>query len=53
MQAGKTQDTASSDTSDKVSNGVTVKDVNNGDNRTEKESKEQREKRSLSSQMHQ
>lgn len=53
MQAGKTQDTASSDTNEKVSNGVTVKEINNGDNRPEKENKEQREKRNSSNPTHQ
>ncbi|XP_024887298.1 THO complex subunit 2 isoform X7 [Temnothorax curvispinosus] len=48
----KTQDTTNNETSDKVSNGVAVKENNNGDARPEKENKEQREKRSSSNQTH-
>lgn len=53
LQAGKTQDTTNSDTSEKVSNGVVAKEINNGDNRPEKENKEQREKRNASNPTHQ
>lgn len=53
MQAGKTQDATNSDTSEKVSNGVVAKEINNGDNRPEKENKEQREKRNASNPTHQ
>ncbi|XP_011145533.1 THO complex subunit 2 isoform X2 [Harpegnathos saltator] len=51
-KAGKTQDTTNNDTNEKVSNGVTVKEINNGDNRPEKENKEQREKRNSSNPAH-
>ncbi|XP_018300992.1 THO complex subunit 2 [Mycetomoellerius zeteki] len=51
-KAAKTQDTTNNETSEKVSNGITVKENNNGDTRPEKENKEQREKRSSSSQTH-
>ncbi|KAK0079733.1 hypothetical protein PV325_000884 [Microctonus aethiopoides] len=51
-KAGKTQETSSSDSTEKVSNGITPKEVSNGDSRVEKESKEQRDKRTPSSQTH-
>ncbi|XP_011499496.1 PREDICTED: THO complex subunit 2 [Ceratosolen solmsi marchali] len=49
-KAAKSSETTSSESSvDKVSNGVSTKEVNNGDSRSEKESKDQREKRNTSS----
>ncbi|XP_018404813.1 PREDICTED: THO complex subunit 2 isoform X4 [Cyphomyrmex costatus] len=51
-KAAKTQDATNNEPSEKVSNGVTVKENNNGDTRPGKENKEQREKRSSSSQTH-
>ncbi|XP_047355707.1 THO complex subunit 2 isoform X2 [Vespa velutina] len=51
-KAGKTQDASNTDTVDKVSNGITSKDISNGDTRTEKENKDQREKRNTMNQAH-
>lgn len=45
FQAGKSQDTVNNDNADKPTNGVPVKEISNGDARTEKDNKEQREKR--------
>ncbi|XP_015433412.1 PREDICTED: THO complex subunit 2 [Dufourea novaeangliae] len=51
-KAGKTQDTANSDTSEKATDGMSSKEITNGDTRIEKENKEQREKRSASNQLY-
>lgn len=53
-KAGKTQENANnSENTEKVSNGIVSKEVSNGDIKVEKESKEPREKRSLSNQVYQ
>ncbi|XP_066598314.1 THO complex subunit 2 isoform X3 [Prorops nasuta] len=51
-KAGKAQDTGNNESSEKVSNGVIAKEVSNGDTRPEKDSKEQREKRSAPNSTH-
>lgn len=52
-QTGKTQDAPNNETSEKVGDGISNKEITNGDTRIEKENKDQREKRTASNQMHQ